>query len=68
MFYILQDIFDIWYDSGISWHLFGNKVTDLYIEGKDQFQGWFQSSLLMSVGLRGCAPYKYKNNTLTFKC
>ena len=33
-------------------------VADLYVEGKDQYNGWFQSSLLTSVGLQGTAPYK----------
>lgn len=53
-----QDIFDIWLDSGLTWQLLGNKVADVYLEGQDQFQGWFQSSLLTSVALRGCSPYK----------
>ena len=33
-------------------------VADMYLEGKDQFNGWFQSSLLTSVALRGEAPYR----------
>lgn len=33
-------------------------MADLYLEGVDQFQGWFQSSLITSVALRGQAPYK----------
>ncbi|XP_066141909.1 isoleucine--tRNA ligase, mitochondrial isoform X1 [Euwallacea fornicatus] len=55
-----EDIFDIWFDSGISWShiLNGSQVADLYLEGVDQFQGWFQSSLITSVALRGFAPYK----------
>ncbi|CAH1156158.1 unnamed protein product [Phaedon cochleariae] len=55
-----QDIMDIWMDSGLSWGkvLEGTKVADLYLEGVDQFTGWFQSSLLTSVGLRDKAPYK----------
>ena len=35
-----------------------NKVADLYCEGVDQFSGWFQSSLLLSIGLNKQAPYK----------
>lgn len=56
-----QDIFDIWFDSGISWSyaLAAPKVADLYLEGYDQFTGWFQASLLTSIGLRDVAPYKY---------
>jgi isoleucyl-tRNA synthetase len=55
-----RDILDIWFDSGISWHnvLEGDRVADLYLEGVDQFTGWFQSSLLTSVAQRGVAPYK----------
>ncbi|XP_018570506.1 isoleucine--tRNA ligase, mitochondrial [Anoplophora glabripennis] len=55
-----EDIMDIWFDSGISWAvaLEGEKVADLYLEGVDQFTGWFQSSLLTSVALRDKAPYK----------
>lgn len=51
---------DIWFDSGISWAaaLEGEKVADMYLEGIDQFMGWFQSSLLTSVALRDKAPYK----------
>ena len=54
-----QDIFDIWLDSGISWHILDDRIADLYLEGQDQFTGWFQSSLLTSIALRGTAPYKY---------
>ncbi|XP_069680707.1 isoleucine--tRNA ligase, mitochondrial [Periplaneta americana] len=55
-----QDILDIWFDSGISWSsvLSGEKVADLYLEGLDQFTGWFQSSLMTSVALRSHAPYR----------
>ncbi|XP_021926918.1 isoleucine--tRNA ligase, mitochondrial isoform X2 [Zootermopsis nevadensis] len=55
-----QDILDVWFDSGFSWSyvLSGEKVADLYLEGLDQFTGWFQSSLMTSVALRGHAPYK----------
>lgn len=51
---------DIWLDSGLSWAkvLEGSKVADMYLEGADQFRGWFQSSLLTSVALRDKSPYK----------
>ncbi|XP_016926678.4 isoleucine--tRNA ligase, mitochondrial [Drosophila suzukii] len=55
-----SDILDIWFDSGSTWSavLKNDKVADLYLEGYDQFTGWFQSSLLMSIAARGTAPYK----------
>ncbi|XP_068148128.1 isoleucine--tRNA ligase, mitochondrial [Drosophila tropicalis] len=55
-----KDIFDIWFDSGSTWSavLQGEQVADLYLEGYDQFTGWFQSSLLTSVAARNTAPYK----------
>jgi len=59
-----SDILDVWFDSGSS-HLavLGRQdnlpwPADLYIEGGDQYRGWFQSSLLVGVGLRGRAPYR----------
>ena len=58
------DILDVWFDSGVS-HLavLGKSdelpwPSDLYLEGGDQFRGWFQSSLLVGVGLKGAAPYR----------
>uniref|UniRef100_A0A182RYA5 isoleucine--tRNA ligase n=1 Tax=Anopheles funestus TaxID=62324 RepID=A0A182RYA5_ANOFN len=55
-----KDILDIWFDSGVSWLsvLGKDRIADLYLEGIDQFTGWFQSSLLTSVAARGKAPYK----------
>uniref|UniRef100_A0A2K5BYS5 Isoleucine--tRNA ligase, mitochondrial n=1 Tax=Aotus nancymaae TaxID=37293 RepID=A0A2K5BYS5_AOTNA len=56
-----QDILDIWFDSGISWSYVlpgPDQRADLYLEGKDQLGGWFQSSLLTSVAARKKAPYK----------
>lgn len=52
---------DIWFDSGVSWNsvLPQGKQADFYLEGIDQFGGWFQSSLLTSVASSGHAPYKY---------
>lgn len=57
------DIVDVWFESG-STHAFvldGKErmfPADLYLEGSDQHRGWFQSSLLESVGTRGEAPFK----------
>jgi isoleucyl-tRNA synthetase len=55
-----NDILDIWFDSGISWSqaLDNEQIADLYLEGVDQFTGWFQSSLMTSVGVRDVAPYR----------
>jgi isoleucyl-tRNA synthetase len=58
------DVMDVWLDSGLSHRAVGNLrdevsiPADLYLEGSDQHRGWFQSSLLTSVGLDGRAPYK----------
>ncbi len=61
----IDDILDVWFDSG-STHAFvleGRKdlswPSDVYCEGSDQHRGWFQSSLLESCGTRGRAPYKH---------
>tara|TARA_E500000081_G_scaffold124622_1_gene130827 strand:+ start:228 stop:2966 length:2739 start_codon:yes stop_codon:yes gene_type:complete len=59
-----KDIFDVWFDSGITHYcvvdeIFGsNTQSDLYLEGSDQHRGWFQSSLLTSIAMKGTAPYK----------
>ncbi|MPC07444.1 Isoleucine--tRNA ligase, mitochondrial [Portunus trituberculatus] len=54
-----SDILDIWFDSGSSWHcVLGEPKADLYLEGVDQFNGWFLSSLLTSVAATGKAPYR----------
>jgi len=60
----VQDILDVWFDSGCT-HAFVlegredlHSPADLYLEGTDQHRGWFQSSLLESCGTRGRAPYK----------
>ncbi len=58
------DILDVWFDSGVSHAAVMeadkrlSSPADLYLEGSDQHRGWFQSSLLTSVGTRGRAPYK----------
>ena len=59
-----NDILDVWFDSGCS-HLAvlteANKLTwpsDMYLEGGDQYRGWFHSSLLVAVGLKNASPYR----------
>ena len=58
------DIMDVWFDSGVSHAAVCEEreelhyPADLYLEGNDQYRGWFQSSLLTSVAWRGVAPYK----------
>lgn len=58
------DIMDVWFDSGVShFAVMGQREelcspADLYLEGADQYRGWFQSSLLTSVAVDGVAPYK----------
>ena len=58
------DIMDVWFDSGSTWSAVCRErpeltwPVDLYMEGADQFRGWFQSSLLTSVATEGIAPYK----------
>ncbi|ABC79790.1 isoleucine--tRNA ligase [Anaeromyxobacter dehalogenans] len=58
-----QDILDVWWDSGVSWAAVIEREglelpVDLYLEGSDQHRGWFHSSLLTSMALRGAAPYR----------
>ncbi|WP_058185827.1 isoleucine--tRNA ligase [Terracidiphilus gabretensis] len=69
------DILDVWFDSGTSWLAVSESDPDLkaayaqfekndsvkvlYLEGGDQHRGWFHSSLLTSVALRGRAPYSH---------
>jgi len=52
------DILDVWFDSGLTWNILGDRQADVYLEGNDQHRGWFQSSLWLSVALQGIAPYK----------
>lgn len=57
-----QDILDVWFDSGISHFAVLQKIkelrfpADMYLEGKDQHRGWFQSSLLTAQVLEDKAP------------
>ena len=69
------DILDVWFDSGTSWFAVAESDSDLetiyksfqdgkgteclYLEGGDQHRGWFHSSLLTSIALRGRAPYSH---------
>ncbi|XP_064411661.1 isoleucine--tRNA ligase, mitochondrial isoform X2 [Latimeria chalumnae] len=54
-----EDVLDIWFDSGTSWaHVLKDQRADLYLEGKDQLGGWFQSSLLTSIAAGKKAPFK----------
>lgn len=60
----IQDILDVWFESGSS-QSFVLRLrpdlrwpADLYLEGSDQHRGWFQSSLLVSCGTKHAAPYK----------
>ncbi|MDR2617023.1 MAG: isoleucine--tRNA ligase [Endomicrobium sp.] len=65
-----QDILDVWFDAGVSYEAVlssGNYKdlefpADLYLEGSDQHRGWFQTSMIPSVALKGLAPYR---NVLT---
>jgi isoleucyl-tRNA synthetase len=58
------DIFDVWLESGASYlALIADEPeypwpSDLYLEGGDQYRGWFQSSLLCAMGARGTPPYR----------
>nr|WP_242045747.1 isoleucine--tRNA ligase [Calothrix sp. FACHB-1219] len=58
------DTMDVWFDSGSSWAAVAKQRSqlgypvDMYLEGSDQHRGWFQSSLLTSVAVNDCAPYK----------
>lgn len=59
-----KDIMDVWFDSGVTHAAVCGqrpnlrRPADLYLEGADQYRGWFQSSLLTSVATTGEAPYK----------
>lgn len=59
-----MDTLDVWFDSGVSHYCVLMKRPELsfpanmYLEGSDQHRGWFHSSLLTSVAMNDCAPYK----------
>ena len=58
------DIMDVWFASGSPWAAVAAErpylkyPADLYLEGGDQYRGWFQSSMLTSIAVNGVAPYK----------
>jgi len=56
------DIMDVWFDSGTSYSVLESRgikyPADLYLEGSDQYRGWFNSSLITGVAAFGKAPYK----------
>ncbi len=57
------DIMDVWFDSGVSHsavmkNRLGTYQSDLYLEGSDQYRGWFNSSLITGYITQGKAPYK----------
>lgn len=62
-----KDIVDVWFESGVSWLAMENRGghegedhqnIDVYLEGSDQHRGWFHSSLLAAIGVKGRAPYR----------
>lgn len=57
-----NDIMDVWFDSGSSYMLLNRRgisyPADLYLEGSDQYRGWFNSSIITAVATTGTAPYK----------
>ncbi len=60
----VQDTLDVWFDSGVTHACVLeqderlNWPADLYLEGSDQHRGWFQSSLMTAIAMKGEAPYK----------
>jgi isoleucyl-tRNA synthetase len=59
----MHDIFDVWFEAGSSWNAVLRErqhqfPADLYLEGSDQHRGWFQLSLLPSLGATGQPPFK----------
>jgi isoleucyl-tRNA synthetase len=60
----VKDTLDVWFDSGVTHYCVLDRredlhfPADLYLEGSDQHRGWFQSSLLASVAIKDCAPYR----------
>ena len=60
----VMDTLDVWFDSGVTHFAVLDQnpalstPADLYLEGSDQHRGWFQSSLLTSLGVRDAAPYR----------
>ena len=58
-----NDVLDVWFDSGstnlaVLSEKDGTWPADVYLEGPDQYRGWFHSSLLVAMGVKGRAPYR----------
>jgi isoleucyl-tRNA synthetase len=58
-----NNILDVWFESGASHSVLGKRPdlpwpSDIYIEGTDQYRGWFNSSLLVGVGAKTASPYR----------
>lgn len=58
-----NNILDVWFESGASHNILGKRKNlpwpaDIYIEGHDQYRGWFNSSLLVGIAAKGASPYK----------
>lgn len=58
-----NNILDVWFESGASHNVLGKRgdlpwPADIYIEGHDQYRGWFNSSLLVGIAAKGASPYK----------
>ena len=58
-----NNILDVWFESGASHNILGKRndlpwPSDLYVEGHDQYRGWFNSSLLVGVAAKKASPYK----------
>jgi isoleucyl-tRNA synthetase len=58
-----NNILDVWFESGASHNVLGKREdlpwpSDVYIEGHDQYRGWFNSSLIIGVAAKGASPYK----------
>lgn len=58
-----NNILDVWFESGASHNVLGKRPempwpADVYIEGHDQYRGWFNSSLLVGVAVKGASPYR----------
>lgn len=61
----ISDVLDVWFDSGATFYSvlykrkeYGNCIADVYLEGSDQHRGWFMSSLIISMIINNCAPYR----------
>lgn len=67
----VPDTLDVWFDSGSTSYSvvdarpeFAGHAADMYLEGSDQHRGWFMSSLMISVAMKGKAPYRRTDSRL----